>query len=224
MFETGDRAVATDRASAAHRAERKRAEILDAAKDLFLEKGYSGTTMDTVAERAAGSKETIYAHFGNKAGLLKAIIEEAGEALRASLDGAQPERSIRSYLTNLAQNYLDLILQPRSLALYRLIISESGRMPEIGDLFYRTCPENFLRGLAQYFSQAHARDEIDAPDPYHLATAFYGMLRGELQMRALFNPTRAPSRKEKQEQARFVVDSILRLCSVNDDAGSVHIS
>jgi AcrR family transcriptional regulator len=40
--------------------------VLDAARRLFLERGYVATTIDAIAERAAVSPETVYSAFGNK--------------------------------------------------------------------------------------------------------------------------------------------------------------
>lgn len=48
--------------------------ILEAAEQVFLENGYEAGSLDAVAARANASKATIYAHFGNKVGLFKAIV------------------------------------------------------------------------------------------------------------------------------------------------------
>jgi AcrR family transcriptional regulator len=56
-------------------AARTRARILDAASDLFLERGYARTTMKDIAERAAVARDTVHAIFGNKARVLTALID-----------------------------------------------------------------------------------------------------------------------------------------------------
>ena len=57
------------------RARRTRRRILDAARDLFVERGYVGTTIVAVADRADVSPETIYSTFGNKRALLSAVVD-----------------------------------------------------------------------------------------------------------------------------------------------------
>src|SRR5258708_28499552 len=47
----------------------RRQAILEAAREVFLERGYGDSTVDAVVERAGGSKATVYALFGNKEGL-----------------------------------------------------------------------------------------------------------------------------------------------------------
>lgn len=62
------------------RAEATRRRVVDAASRLFVERGYRTTTVESVAEAADVSVETIYKRFGNKAGLLKAARELAAAA------------------------------------------------------------------------------------------------------------------------------------------------
>ena len=76
----------------AERAEQTRRRILDAATALFTAKGYSSTTIESIAAQADVAVETVYSRFRNKLGLLDAIL---GPAIRGSDDGrafsAQPE-------------------------------------------------------------------------------------------------------------------------------------
>ena len=58
-------------------ARRTRAEIVDNARELFIEHGYAGTTMAALAARAGVSVETIYKSIGNKPAVLKAVLDVA---------------------------------------------------------------------------------------------------------------------------------------------------
>jgi AcrR family transcriptional regulator len=62
-------------------AEDRRRRIVEHARALFLERGFAGTTVTAVAERATVSVETIYKTFGGKAGLVRAVWEEALEGV-----------------------------------------------------------------------------------------------------------------------------------------------
>ena len=57
------------------RARATRRRVLDAARDLFIERGYVATTIDAIAERADVSPETIYATFGNKRAVLAELVD-----------------------------------------------------------------------------------------------------------------------------------------------------
>jgi AcrR family transcriptional regulator len=57
------------------RARATRIRVLDAARALFIERGYVATTIDAIAERADVSSETIYSTFGNKRSLLSQLVD-----------------------------------------------------------------------------------------------------------------------------------------------------
>lgn len=60
--------------------DRSRERILEAATELFAQKGYAGTGVDELAARAEIAKTALYYHFGNKEGLLSAVLERAATA------------------------------------------------------------------------------------------------------------------------------------------------
>lgn len=55
----------------------RRRGVLAAAKELFLQKGFTATTVAAVAEQAGVSQETVYKNFGSKAGLVRALHDDA---------------------------------------------------------------------------------------------------------------------------------------------------
>ena len=59
----------------------RRKAILEAAKDVFLDQGYELATMDAIAERAATTKRTVYAHFEHKQALFAAMVEHSAGML-----------------------------------------------------------------------------------------------------------------------------------------------
>ena len=78
-----------------HKSRVSRERILEAATELFAARGYAGAGVDRLAERSGIAKTAIYYHFGNKEGLLAAVLERAAtqwiEAiLHASREGSDP--------------------------------------------------------------------------------------------------------------------------------------
>jgi AcrR family transcriptional regulator len=57
-----------------------RERILEAAAELFSQKGYAGTGVDELAARAEIAKTAIYYHFGSKEGLVTAVLDRAATA------------------------------------------------------------------------------------------------------------------------------------------------
>lgn len=195
----------------------QREALLEAAAAVFLERGYAGASIDAVVERAGGSKATVYALFGNKEGLLSALIAQGAETLAASVDALPAGASFEENLRAIGRSYLNVILQPKRIALYRLVAGESGRCPHLGDIFYRTGPQAVTTRVAEFFRAAVARGQIETDDPEQLAHFFVHALRGDHHNRALFNPTRMPTPQEIDRHIDFVVRTLLRCCRPTGD-------
>lgn len=192
--------------------EKRREAVLAAARAVFLERGYAGATIDAVVERSGGSKATVYALFGNKEGLFAAIAADCAERLAHSIHAVAPESSVADGLRSLGRTYLEAVLSRERLAVFRLVAGESGRLPELGDIFYRLGPQTGLSLFAGLFRDWMRRGLINGSDPEQLASHFLGALRGDLFFRSLFNPTRTPTKKEIAAHVDAVVDAFLRGC------------
>ncbi len=110
--------------------------ILEVATELFFAGGYGETSIELLARHAGASKRTIYDRFGDKAGVFKAVMRRVVERLRppdvAALFAGD---DLAEILTRLSRAVLRAALQPEAIALHRLIIAESGRFPELAELF-----------------------------------------------------------------------------------------
>jgi AcrR family transcriptional regulator len=83
----------------AARAEQVRAtrqKVLGAARDLFLRRGYSGATIEAIAQRAAVSPQTVYNVVGGKAALLKAVYDVAAASKRSRTSGPSVRHTWRT--------------------------------------------------------------------------------------------------------------------------------
>ncbi|SNS01665.1 transcriptional regulator, TetR family [Streptosporangium subroseum] len=75
-----------------------RERLLQAAAEVFAERGYDGTRVADIAAAAGVSNGALYAHFGSKAELLVAALRAHGRQLLASLFAADPDRSVTDLL------------------------------------------------------------------------------------------------------------------------------
>jgi len=66
----------TVRLRRAEQVERNRTAVLDAARRVFLDRGYGGATVDAIAEEAGFSKGVVYSQFGSKADMFMALLEQ----------------------------------------------------------------------------------------------------------------------------------------------------
>jgi AcrR family transcriptional regulator len=161
------------------RSARKRRAILEAASTVFLSNGYLGTSMDEIAALACVSKQTVYKHFADKERLFSDIVVAAVDEIAnpnhdevlSLRDTDDVERDLRRF----GRRQLRAVMQPRLLALRRLVIGESGRFPQLGRLFYERGPGRAIDALALAFEQLASRGELEFGDA-HLAAAHFNWL------------------------------------------------
>ncbi|MFI7703047.1 TetR/AcrR family transcriptional regulator [Nonomuraea sp. NPDC049480] len=162
------------------RTARKRRQILEAARPVFLRNGYVGTSMDEVAALAAVSKQTVYKHFTDKEQLFTSLIldttgqlDALTKMITAALDqGDDPEKGLRE----LARRFLDSLMQPDVLRLRRLIIAEADRFPDLGRTWYEQGFDRVLATLATTFTGLADRGLLRLDDPWLAANHFMGLL------------------------------------------------
>jgi AcrR family transcriptional regulator len=168
------------------RGEIRRAQILDAAAQVFLENGYGGATIDLVVERAGASKATVYSFFGGKDGLFAAMVEERSERILSAFGDPEVVGSdVRSALAYIARRYMEVVLAPDAVGLYRLIIAEGVRFPELARTFYRLGPDRTNAHLAGMLSAWRKRGLIRLDDPQLAAVQFFDLVSGDLHRRAM---------------------------------------
>ncbi len=109
--------------------ERKKV-ILEAAMRTFVEFGYHGALMETIAERANVTKPILYRHFPSKIELLLALLDDAGEKLHHSLLEPMSDADWRTAIRQHVHSYFDFVRN--SDMPYRLVYSTDLNVnPEI---------------------------------------------------------------------------------------------
>lgn len=201
----GPRTVAERRASTKHD------DILRAATEAFFEAGYERASMDEIAAKAAVSKATVYSHFRNKKALFEAIVRELCQRLVTPLRLGESDRADPAEtLTAFARSYIEVLLDPASLALHRLLVAEATRNPDLAGASYRAGGAQALRGLAEYLAQETAKGTLAVEDATLAAEQLFGMLNGHLQVRALLHVEPRPSPETLDRFISTAITAFLR--------------
>lgn len=150
------------------RADLKRRAIVDAAREVFLARGFEAG-IDVIADQADVSKVTIYNHFGSKSELFHAVIHDAlTEALRQSTRALEESLAesddIREILVQTAQGWVAGMAQPQVLALRALVAGEAQRFPELGQAWKANGPDLTSAILAEEFRKRVDAGELGIPD------------------------------------------------------------
>ena len=119
----------------------KRTEILRAARPILLRDGLGGTTLDRVAAEGRISKMTLYRHFPNKEALFQGLVHFMCDAMREALENvpsADIDQSAPRRLTAELRVLTSTLIEPAWLALYRLLVADGWRFPELARVFDRS--------------------------------------------------------------------------------------
>ena len=190
--------------------------ILEAAARVFFESGYADASMDEIAHEAGVSKQTVYSHFGAKEALFGAFIRDNCERLLEPISAPEVRaKGPGAALTGIARRYLDLILEPQAMALFRTILSESGRFPELAEAFYRSGPLVAIDNLSEYLADLDGEGVLRVSDPRLAARLFFGMLREDLYFRLLLGYGDVPEKKEVERTVSQAVDVFLTAYASN---------
>lgn len=152
------------------------AMLLDAAETRFLAQGYGATSIEQIALDAGATKRTIYAKFGDKAGLFSAMAKRIVERRRAWLSGKFPGATVDERLTNFGMQLLSLALAPDVLSLHRVIVAEAHRFPEIVLLVDELAARGVRRRLAEIIAAEAANGSLAVADPGPAADLLIGMI------------------------------------------------
>lgn len=186
-----------------------RAKILEAAKRKFLAGGYGATSVEEIAAEAEVSKQTVYNHFGSKETLFRALIEELSGGLLLSASLPEGETGVRATLLAFARRFLHLALDPTSLGLHRLLVSETPHFPELARAVFEAGPRRTVASLAGWITAASRRGDLRVDNPTLAAEQLLGALRGHLQLRALFGVAPAPDAAEMNVAAEHAIDAFM---------------
>ena len=182
--------------------------ILDAARDVFLERGYTVTSMDVVSQVAGVSKATVYALFTSKDRLFAAVIEREGDNQTAAIE-TSADVPVADALGQFATDAAALLLSASNTAMSRTVSSESVRSPEVGRLFYSNGPDRLIARLAGYLAQAMTRAELRKANPRLAAAQFLAVIVGDLQLRQTMGLAPA-ARAEQRRVVKAGVEMFIR--------------
>ncbi|MBL4802653.1 MAG: TetR/AcrR family transcriptional regulator [Emcibacter sp.] len=191
------------------RAEARRLAFLEAAEKIFLTHGYSAANIKDVIQLASGSMATLYSQFGNKEGLFEALVEHHIKHLRNPLEQLDvSEKSIQDGLIILGKAYLNAVLHPSAVSVYRLVVAESRIFP---DLMKKIGSNRWhIRDSIMIFLQKRIQaGEIREVQVELVATCFLDMLRGQHLAQAIYEPNYQINEKEMSE---FVTQAVDLLC------------
>jgi len=196
------------------------ARILDAAQQLFLEKGYRSASIDDISELAPASKPTIYAHFPGKEALFAAVVARTISGL-TDFEGFTPEgRTLHDKLMSLGTAIVERLIE-ESLGMVRATIAEAQRFPELSRNVHDAARERSVSAVSQLLNEATQKLARSPKGPFggkrSLATAqiFLDLILLPMLFRSLVGETPKDLKKELPSFMRERVGFFLAACEAD---------
>ena len=189
----------------------KRAAVLDAAMRLFSEQGFDAVSMDQIAQSAGVSKLTVYSHFGDKEGLLSAVVRSYCEQeMPLELFEPSPEVRLRPRLLAIAQAFYAMISCPQAIAGHRMLCAPNAMTPHLAQLIWQAGPERIQRGLSEMLQRRVDAGELAIEDTDLAAAHFFALLKGEPHARLMIGFAADMDEAATTRHVSGVVDLFLR--------------
>lgn len=174
------------RADPCRRVESRIEKFIEAATEVFLEKGYRNARLNDVVARSGGSLSTLYNAFGDKHGLALAIMKRSIAAFGEGLDVlVRSDLPPDEALPMAAERMVEEILSPGRIVTHRIVIAEGLNFPELRDWFMEHGVTPAERALTQYFEREKHSGRLILEHPAVAADRFYMMVFGGVILRSV---------------------------------------
>lgn len=192
------------------RGEMRVERFLDAATEVFTEKGYQHARLSEIVARAGGSLATLYRVFGDKEGLARAIIlrrlQDLNERMQTlNLSGLPPKDALFMAAERIAQG----MTTTEMLVVHRIAIGEGQSFPDLRDWFFDHAVASVRGSLSDYFEQEIAAGRLRMASAPMAASQFFMMLFGDLVIRISCGNMRDPDPEQLRNYALEAVDLFL---------------
>ena len=165
-----------------------REKILSCALDLFHARGYDAVGVQEIAETAGVTKPTLYYYFGNKQGLLQALLDQEYQEFKKEVFGeVDPQERIWMTLPKIASAYLDYGVKHRKAYMFMMALFYSARENEAYQVV-KPIVEDFYQRMVMIFSGASSQLGNMNGRQEQFALGFTGMLDHYLLLMAAREP------------------------------------
>lgn len=166
------------------RQSKKREKILEGALRAFLSHGYSAN-MDLIAAEGGVAKQTIYTYFKDKESLFSALVDRLMDRfVSAGMTGELMAMEPHAFFRTMTQIALKRMDDPEYVGLIKVILAESGRFPELADLYLSRLVKPGIESLSHYIKE---NPDLRFADPEATARIIHGALVNFMILQEILN-------------------------------------
>ncbi len=185
---------------------RKRRQILQGARTVFLDKGFDAASMNDIARVAGVSKGTLYVYFENKERMFVELIStEKREELFSVIQLDHDDHDVAAVLTDCGTRLVEILTRPYYVQAMRTVFSIVNRMPEIGAEFYGRGPALCADQIAAYLATQVKAGIVEIEDCELAATQFMELAQTGVLRKLLFGVITTPDQDEIRQRVERAV-------------------
>ena len=189
---------------------RKVDQVIAGARKVFMQAGFEGASVDEIAREAGVSKATLYSYYADKRLLFLEVAKaECCAQSETAVHEIDFEAPVRDVLYQAAMRMTRFFLSDVGQQIYRIVVAESGRFPELGREFWDSGPKLVRDILIHYFEAAVARGELKIDDLELAADQFPELCKAGLHMRMIIGLQSEFSDAEIERVINGAVDTFM---------------
>jgi AcrR family transcriptional regulator len=201
------------------RSPEKERQILDGAAAAFAQDGYEGASMSHIAAMAGVSKGTLYNYFAGKKDLFAAFVQrECTERLLLVFDEIDAHSPVEATLLRIGRRIVDMLLSESGLLIYRMVVAEAQKFPELAEAFHDAGPRRALHRMTGLIAAQAEAGRLSVADPAFAAEQLFALMQTRMVMKRRMGLVASVSEAEVMQVVREAVQLFLRGYGTGDGA------
>ena len=196
---------------------RKYDQVVAGARNVFLSEGFEGASVDLIAKEAGVSKATLYSYFPDKRLLfLEVAKSECKSQSEAAAARIEASGDVRDVLKDAAMRMVRFFMSDVGMQVYRIVVGESQRFPEVGREFYNSGPAMVREIMIRFLTRAVEDGQLKIDDVELAADQFPELCKAGLHLQMVLGLRDSFSDEEIERVVDGAVDMFL--CKYGADA------
>lgn len=159
------------------RSQQKHLDIINAAKEEFIEHGFLAANMDRITASAEVSKRTLYRHFESKEVLFESVLTIINDSVNENVSYQfDEEKSTEEQLNDIAYKEIEILYQTYGISLARTIVMEFLRQPEMAKNLIKNIYS--IRAITQWFNAAIEAGRLKNVDSKLMTDVYVSLFQG----------------------------------------------
>ena len=162
-------------------------QIVEAAREVFLEDGFSDASMDMIVRKAGVSKRTLYNYYASKEEIFIDVMQkQLGMLYENFATDRKKSGDLADQLQQIGIDMLRIANSPHTLALFRVTAAEAHRFPTLARQFFEQCFERVIDGIATILDREIRDSGLRVADTKQAGEYFLDLLFGTAYHRVVF--------------------------------------